>query len=149
MSVLGLTVLPISAVVGNCISNMYEDRVVVVWAQVTTALGVVAILCYAPRIEYSVYQYAVAAVVIFVATNVLEGVNMSLLSKVNIHFIALQTPRDLSLYNCPRGHVFMRTTKDPNCLHPPLSLKTGLCYRSGPLTPDNGQCKRPGSVVLE
>lgn len=82
LSMLGLTVLPISAVVGNCISNMYEDRVVVIWAQVTTGLGVVAIVCYAPHIEYSEYQYGVAAVVIFVSTNVLEGVNMSLLSKV-------------------------------------------------------------------
>jgi hypothetical protein len=26
LSILGLTVLPISAVVGNCISNIYEDR---------------------------------------------------------------------------------------------------------------------------
>lgn len=93
LSMLGLTVLPISAVAGNCISNIYEDRVVVVWAQMTTGLGVVAILCYAPYIEYSAYQYGVAAVVIFVSTNVLEGVNMSLLSKVTPRAMLSLTPR--------------------------------------------------------
>jgi len=82
LSMLGLTVLPTSAIVGNWISNISEDRVVVLWTQVTTGLGVVAIVSYAPHIEYSAYQYGVAAVVIFVSTNVLEGVNMSLLSKV-------------------------------------------------------------------
>ncbi|XP_024391930.1 SPX domain-containing membrane protein At4g22990 isoform X3 [Physcomitrium patens] len=82
LSLLGLTVLPMSAVVGNCISNIYEDRVVVLWSQVTTGVGVAAILCYSPWVHYSAYQYVTAAVVIFVSTNVLEGVNMSLLSKV-------------------------------------------------------------------
>lgn len=100
---LGLTVLPISAVVGNCISNIYEDRVVVVWAQMTTGLGVVAILCYAPYIEYSAYQYGVAAVVIFVSTNVLEGVNMSLLSKVTPGAMLSLTPGDSRFASL--GHV--------------------------------------------
>jgi len=82
LSLLGLTVLPISAVVGNCISNIYEDRLVVLWSQVTTGLGVVGIICYSPYLHYSTYQYVVAAILIFVSTNILEGVNMSLLSKV-------------------------------------------------------------------
>lgn len=81
LSVLGLTVLPISAVVGNYISNIYEDRLVVLWTQITTGVGVIAILCYSPFLPYRAYQYIAAAVIIFVSTNVLEGVNMSLLSK--------------------------------------------------------------------
>ncbi|XP_024368342.1 SPX domain-containing membrane protein OsI_21475 [Physcomitrium patens] len=82
LSLLGLTVLPISAVVGNCISNIYEDRLVVLWTQITTGVGVIAILCYSPFFQYSTYQYVAAAIIIFVSTNVLEGVNMSLLAKV-------------------------------------------------------------------
>lgn len=82
LSLLGLTVLPISAVVGNCISNIYEDRLVVLWTQIFTGVGVLVILCYGPFLPYNAYQYVTAAVIIFVSTNVLEGVNMSLLSKV-------------------------------------------------------------------
>jgi hypothetical protein len=82
LSLLGLTVLPSSAVVGNWISNLYEDRAVVLWSQVATGVGVVAIVSFEPYAQYSAHQYVAAAVVVFVATNVLEGVTMSLLSKV-------------------------------------------------------------------
>jgi hypothetical protein len=94
LSLLGLTVLPISAVVGNCISNIYEDRLVVLWTQITTGLGVLAILSYAPLLHYNVYQYVAAAVIIFVSTNVLEGVNMSLLSK------AMSPRLSRGVFNC-------------------------------------------------
>ncbi|CAK9261087.1 unnamed protein product [Sphagnum jensenii] len=82
LGLLGLTVLPISAVVGNYISNVYEDRLVVIWSQIFTAIGVMSIFCFSPWLDYSSYQYVAAAILIFVSTNVLEGVNMSLLSKV-------------------------------------------------------------------
>jgi len=82
LGLLGLTVLPISAVVGNYISNVYEDRLVVIWSQIFTAIGVISIFCFSPWLDYSSYQYVAAAILIFVSTNVLEGVNMSLLSKV-------------------------------------------------------------------
>lgn len=94
LSLLGLTVLPISAVVGNCISNIYEDRVVILWTQITTGVGVLAILCYSPFFHYTTYQYVAAAVVIFVSTNVLEGVNMSLLSK------AMSPRLSRGVFNC-------------------------------------------------
>jgi hypothetical protein len=94
LSILGLTVLPISAVVGNCISNIYEDRLVVLWTQITTGLGVLAILCYSPLFHYSTYQYVTAAIIIFVSTNVLEGVNMSLLSK------AMSPRLSRGVFNC-------------------------------------------------
>ncbi|KAG0605422.1 hypothetical protein M758_9G057600 [Ceratodon purpureus] len=94
LSVLGLTVLPISAVVGNCISNIYEDRLVVLWTQITTGVGVLAILCYSPLMPYSTYQYVAAAIIIFVSTNVLEGVNMSLLSK------AMSPRLSRGVFNC-------------------------------------------------
>ncbi|KAH8940061.1 hypothetical protein BDL97_15G068500 [Sphagnum fallax] len=82
LGLLGLTVLPISAVVGNYISNIYEDRLVVVVSQVIMGVGVASIVCFCPWLPYTSYQYVAAAIVIFVSTNVLEGVNMSLLSKV-------------------------------------------------------------------
>jgi MFS family permease len=94
LGLLGLTVLPISAVVGNYISNIYEDRLVVLWSQIFTAVGVVAIFCFSPWLAYSPYQYIAAAILIFVSTNVLEGVNMSLLSKV-------MSPRlSMGVFNC-------------------------------------------------
>jgi hypothetical protein len=55
---------------------------VVLWSQVATGVGVVAIVSFEPYAQYSAHQYVAAAVVVFVATNVLEGVTMSLLSKV-------------------------------------------------------------------
>jgi hypothetical protein len=82
LGLLGLTVLPISAVVGNYISNIYEDRLVVVVSQVIMGVGVASIVCFCPWLPYTSYQYVAAAIIIFVSTNVLEGVNMSLLSKV-------------------------------------------------------------------
>ena len=45
----------------------------VLWSQITTGLGVVAIICYSPYLHYSSYQYVVAAILIFVSTNILEG----------------------------------------------------------------------------
>jgi hypothetical protein len=52
-------------------------RLVVLWTQITTGLGVLAILCYSPLFHYSTYQYVTAAIIIFVSTNVLEGTNTS------------------------------------------------------------------------
>lgn len=66
-----------------CLSLGYTIyRLVVLWTQITTGVGVIAILCYSPFFQYSTYQYVAAAIIIFVSTNVLEGVNMSLLAKV-------------------------------------------------------------------
>lgn len=48
-------------------------RVVVLWTQITTGVGVLAILYYGPFLHYNTYQYVAAAVIIFVSTNVLEG----------------------------------------------------------------------------
>ncbi|CAI5959533.1 unnamed protein product [Closterium sp. NIES-64] len=73
LGLLGLTVLPISSVVGNYITNIYEDRLVIMWTQGLIAVGVIAVMCFAPIIKYTTQQYIVAAVIIFVSCNVLEG----------------------------------------------------------------------------
>ncbi|CAI5947931.1 unnamed protein product [Closterium sp. NIES-64] len=65
--------LPISSVVGNYITNIYEDRLVIMWTQGLIAVGVIAVMCFAPIIKYTTQQYIVAAVIIFVSCNVLEG----------------------------------------------------------------------------
>uniref|UniRef100_A0A0E0L7A7 SPX domain-containing protein n=1 Tax=Oryza punctata TaxID=4537 RepID=A0A0E0L7A7_ORYPU len=63
LAILGLTVLPVNAVVGTYISNMFEDSF-----KITST--------------YSVVQYVISALVTFVSAEVLEGVNLSLLSSV-------------------------------------------------------------------
>ncbi|CAI5474421.1 unnamed protein product, partial [Closterium sp. Yama58-4] len=82
LGLLGLTVLPISSVVGNYITNIYEDRLVIMWTQGLIAIGVIAVMCFAPIIKYTTQQYIVAAVIIFVSCNVLEGVSLSLMSRI-------------------------------------------------------------------
>jgi hypothetical protein len=89
LGLLGLTVLPISAVVGNYISNIYEDRLVVLWSQIFTAVGVVAIFCFSPWLAYSPYQYIAAAILIFVSTNVLEGVDPHMHFLCSVHELSL------------------------------------------------------------
>lgn len=79
---LGLTVLPSSAVVANYISNRYEERSIVFWTLILTAIGVIGIFCYCPLIPYTEAQYITASCIIFISTNVLEAVDMSLLAKV-------------------------------------------------------------------
>ncbi|KAJ7550770.1 hypothetical protein O6H91_07G117600 [Diphasiastrum complanatum] len=79
---LGLTVLPICALVANNISNKYEDRVIILWSECFVGLGVIGSICYEPIFQYNIFQYMFSAILLFVSANVLEGVNMSLLSKV-------------------------------------------------------------------
>ena len=79
LAILGLLLLPANWMVGR-LSTSYEDRELVFFLQVAMLVGCVAVLNIYSE-GYSVIQYIVAAVVIFVSTNALEGPNMSLLSK--------------------------------------------------------------------
>ncbi|KAL9176079.1 hypothetical protein ABFS82_02G155700 [Erythranthe guttata] len=72
LACLGLTVLPANVIVGSYLSNMFEERQVL--------LGI--IFSFDFIIHYSVPQYVSSALVTFVAAEVLEGVNLSLLSRV-------------------------------------------------------------------
>ncbi|XP_062227926.1 SPX domain-containing membrane protein OsI_21475 [Phragmites australis] len=80
LAILGLTVLPINAVVGTYISNMFEDRQLLMASQITLLVGIV--FSFKVTSTYSVVQYVVSALVTFVSAEVLEGVNLSLLSSV-------------------------------------------------------------------
>lgn len=80
LAILGLTVLPINAVVGTYISNMFEDRQLLMASQIMLLVGI--IFSFKVTSTYSVVQYVISALITFVSAEVLEGVNLSLLSSV-------------------------------------------------------------------
>ncbi|MCO5549845.1 hypothetical protein L7F22_003319 [Adiantum nelumboides] len=80
LALLGLTVLPVNYLVGSYISNMFEDRQILFVSEVFTCLGIM--VCFAGPVPYTAAQYVSGALITFVAAEVLEGVNLSLLSKV-------------------------------------------------------------------
>ncbi|KAL6182112.1 hypothetical protein ACLB2K_043535 [Fragaria x ananassa] len=77
---LGLTVLPVNILVGSYISNMFEDRQILLASEILVFLGIV--LSFNVIIRYTVAQYVVSGLIMFVSAEVLEGVNLSLLSRV-------------------------------------------------------------------
>ncbi|KAJ0051325.1 hypothetical protein Pint_00324 [Pistacia integerrima] len=77
---LGLTVLPVNIIVGNYISNMFEERQVLLASEIMVCIGI--LLSFQILVPYSVPQYVGSALITFVAAEVLEGVNLSLLSRV-------------------------------------------------------------------
>lgn len=94
LGALGITVLPSSAVVANYISNKFQDRLIIIWTVALTALGVVGNLSFAPFINYTQAQYIISSLILFISTNILEGVDMSLLAK-------MMSPRlSKGLFNC-------------------------------------------------
>ncbi|KAI3727571.1 hypothetical protein L6452_16187 [Arctium lappa] len=80
LACLGLTVLPVNVVVGSYISNMFEDRQILLISEIMVCLGI--LMSFHVVIPYSVPQYVVSGLIMFVSAEVLEGVNLSLLSRV-------------------------------------------------------------------
>ncbi|KAK2664680.1 hypothetical protein Ddye_003254 [Dipteronia dyeriana] len=80
LACLGLTVLPVNIVVGSYISNMFEDRQILMASEIMVLVGIV--LSFNVIIPYSVPQYVCSGLILFVFAEVLEGVNLSLLSRV-------------------------------------------------------------------
>lgn len=80
LACLGLTVLPINTIVGSYMSSIFEERQVLLASQIMVCLGIV--LSFHVLVPYSVLQYVCSALITFVAAEVLEGVNLSLLSRV-------------------------------------------------------------------
>nr|XP_024377632.1 SPX domain-containing membrane protein At4g11810-like isoform X3 [Physcomitrium patens] len=81
LALLGLTVLPVNWVVGSYASNIFEDRQLLVGSEILTCVGVIISFDFG-ILPYSVTQYVTGAFILFVSAEVLEGVNLSLLSKV-------------------------------------------------------------------
>ncbi|XP_028769030.1 SPX domain-containing membrane protein At4g22990 [Neltuma alba] len=80
LACLGLTVLPVNIVVGSYISNIFEERQVLLASEIMVCFGLV--LSFHFFIPYSVLQYVGSALITFVSAEVLEGVNLSLLSRM-------------------------------------------------------------------
>ncbi|KAK1436196.1 hypothetical protein QVD17_01974 [Tagetes erecta] len=77
---LGLTVIPVNMIVGINLSNMFEDRQILLASEIMVCLGIVASFHIIG--PYTVTQYVISGLVMFVSAEVLEGVNLSLLSRV-------------------------------------------------------------------
>ncbi|XP_019705619.1 SPX domain-containing membrane protein OsI_17046 isoform X1 [Elaeis guineensis] len=80
LAILGLTVLPVNAIVGSYLTNMFEDRQILLASEFMVLVGI--ILSFRVTRLYSVPQYVCSALITFVSAEVLEGVNLSLLSQV-------------------------------------------------------------------
>ncbi|KAF7810213.1 SPX domain-containing membrane protein [Senna tora] len=80
LACLGLTVLPVNIIVGSYISNMFEDRQILLVSEIVVCIGI--ILSFNVFVPYSQPQYICSGLLMFVAAEVLEGVNLSLLSRV-------------------------------------------------------------------
>ncbi|KAJ8538659.1 hypothetical protein K7X08_029955 [Anisodus acutangulus] len=80
LACLGLTVLPVNLVVGSYISNMFEDRQILLASEIMVCVGI--LMSFNVIIPYSVPQYVCSGLLLFVSAEVLEGVNLSLLSRV-------------------------------------------------------------------
>jgi MFS family permease len=79
LAFLGLLMFPANMVVAK-LSHNYEDRELIYVTLMVMLVSVLGIIAYRPS-HYSATQYTVFAVCVFLSANVLEGPNMSLLSK--------------------------------------------------------------------
>ncbi|XP_050228325.1 SPX domain-containing membrane protein At4g22990 [Mercurialis annua] len=80
LACLGLTVLPVNIMVGSYVSNMFEDRQLLLASEIVVCIGI--LLSFKVISPYTVPQYVGSGLIMFVAAEVLEGVNLSLLSRV-------------------------------------------------------------------
>ncbi|XP_045808893.1 SPX domain-containing membrane protein At4g22990-like isoform X2 [Trifolium pratense] len=77
---LGLTVLPVNIIVGNYISNIFDDRQILLASEIMVLVGILS--AFHVIIPYSELQYICSGLLMFVSAEVLEGINLSLLSRV-------------------------------------------------------------------
>ncbi|CAJ1977000.1 unnamed protein product [Sphenostylis stenocarpa] len=80
LACLGLTVLPVNIIVGTYISNMFEDRQILLASEIMVFVGI--LFSFHVIVPYSEPQYICSGLLMFVSAEVLEGVNLSLLSRV-------------------------------------------------------------------
>ncbi|CAN0841501.1 SPX domain-containing membrane protein At4g22990 [Linum grandiflorum] len=80
LACLGVTVLPVNILVGSYISNMFEDRQILLASEIMVCVGI--LLSFHLLVPYTVPQYVCSGLIMFVSAEVLEGVNLSLLSRV-------------------------------------------------------------------
>ncbi|KAI3914879.1 hypothetical protein MKX01_018048 [Papaver californicum] len=86
LACLGITVLPVNIFVGSYISNMFEDRQILLASEIMVCIGILS--SFHIISPYSVPQYVCSAFITFVFAEVLEGVNLALLSRVMSSMLA-------------------------------------------------------------
>ena len=79
LAFLGLLMFPANMVVAR-LSYYYDDKELIRSFMTAILFGCIGIIAYLPN-QYSVVQYTLFGICIFISTNALEGPNMSLLSK--------------------------------------------------------------------
>ncbi|RZC74335.1 hypothetical protein C5167_049811, partial [Papaver somniferum] len=80
LACLGITVLPVNIFVGSYVSNMFEDRQILLASEIMVCIGILS--SFHIISPYSAPQYICSAFITFVFAEVLEGVNLALLSRV-------------------------------------------------------------------
>ncbi|KAL5650266.1 hypothetical protein ACJX0J_041075, partial [Zea mays] len=70
LAILGLTVLPVNAIVGSYITNLFEDRQILLASEVMVLIGIIMSFRFTPH--YSIPQYVISALITFVFSEVLE-----------------------------------------------------------------------------
>jgi predicted MFS family arabinose efflux permease len=80
LAILGLLMFPANMVVA-ILSRRYQDREIILATEGIILVGTIGIIAYGSGENYSAVQYIAASVCCFLGTNMLEGPNMSLLSK--------------------------------------------------------------------
>ncbi|KAF0933272.1 hypothetical protein E2562_017061 [Oryza meyeriana var. granulata] len=71
LAVLGLTVLPVNVIVGSYITNLFQDRQILVASEIMVLIGIS--MSFRFTSHYSVPQYVSSALITFVFAEVLEG----------------------------------------------------------------------------
>nr|ARM10268.1 phosphate transporter [Malus domestica] len=74
LACLGLTVLPVNILVGSYISNMFEDRQILLVSEIVVCIGIV--MSFHMFNPYSVIQYVSSGLIMFVSAEVLEGIEV-------------------------------------------------------------------------
>nr|CCA16837.1 Major Facilitator Superfamily (MFS) putative [Albugo laibachii Nc14] len=77
LAALGLLMFPTNVLVSR-LTDRYEDRYMMLLSECFMTIGIIIFIHYG---TYTITQFIAGGIVIFISTNVLEGVNMSLLSK--------------------------------------------------------------------
>ncbi|KAI5077106.1 hypothetical protein GOP47_0006930 [Adiantum capillus-veneris] len=80
LALLGCTVLPVNFLVSTYISDVFEDRQILLASEVMTCIGIA--ISFVWPVRYTAAQYVIGSLITFVSAEVLEGVNLALLSKV-------------------------------------------------------------------
>ncbi|KAH9315758.1 hypothetical protein KI387_024385, partial [Taxus chinensis] len=151
LALLGLTVLPVNLIIGNYIGNMFEERQLIIAAEILTCVGILISFKYPTH--YSVAQYITGAFVTFISAEVLEGVSFierererektKKKKKKNERVIEMERVVDGTRNQRVKEGCFTKENEIlsmSNTLH--ISSKSEELSRSAPVLKKSGQVRR-------